>query len=87
MIRQQTVKNLIKATGVGVHTGKLINMTLRPAAVNTGIVFRRIDLDVPVEIKAEPQYIGETVLSTCLVKDGVRVATVEHLMSALFCSC
>ncbi len=83
MIRQQTVKNLIKATGVGVHTGKLINMTLRPAAVNTGIVFRRIDLDVPVEIKAEPQYIGETVLSTCLVKDGVRVATVEHLMSAL----
>lgn len=83
MIRQRTLKNIIRATGVGLHTGEKVYLTLRPAAANTGIVFRRIDLPVPVEIKAHPYAVGDTRLSSCLEKDGVRVSTVEHLMSAL----
>ena len=83
MIYQRTLKNLVRATGVGLHTGVKVYLTLRPAAPNTGIVFRRIDLDVPVEIKANPYAVGDTRLSSCLEKDGVRVSTVEHLMSAL----
>jgi UDP-3-O-[3-hydroxymyristoyl] N-acetylglucosamine deacetylase len=73
---------MIRATGVGLHTGEKVYLTLRPAAPNTGIVFRRIDLPQPVEIKAEPYAVGDTRLSSCLEKDGVRVSTVEHLMSA-----
>src|SRR5690606_21592771 len=57
--------------------------TLRPAAADTGIVFRRVDFDVPVEIKARPENVGETLLSTTLVSDGVKISTVEHLLSAL----
>ena len=82
MIKQRTLKNIIRATGVGLHTGEKVYLTLRPAAPNTGIVFRRIDLKQPVEIKADPHRVGDTRLSTCLEKNGVRVATVEHLMSA-----
>lgn len=82
MIRQRTLKNVIKATGVGLHTGKKVLLTLRPAPVNTGIVFRRIDLDPVVELPARAEYVGDTSLSTSLVRDGVRVATVEHLLSA-----
>lgn len=82
MIRQRTLKNAIRATGVGLHTGEKVFMTLRPAAANTGIVFRRIDLPQPVEIKADAHLVGDTRLSSCLVKDGVKVSTVEHLMSA-----
>jgi UDP-3-O-[3-hydroxymyristoyl] N-acetylglucosamine deacetylase len=83
VIRQRTLKNTIRATGVGLHTGEKVYLTLRPAAVDTGIVFRRVDLPQPVEIKAEPYAVGDTRLSSCLQKDGVRVQTVEHLMSAL----
>ncbi len=84
MIKQRTLKNVIRATGVGMHTGEKVLMTLRPAPVNTGIVFRRVDLDPIVEIKAEPDRVGDTALSTTMVDDnGVRVATIEHLMSAL----
>lgn len=83
MIRQRTLKNSIRATGVGLHTGEKVYLTLRPAAPNTGIVFRRVDLDEPVEIKAHPENVGDTQLSTCLVQDGVRVSTVEHLLSAM----
>jgi UDP-3-O-[3-hydroxymyristoyl] N-acetylglucosamine deacetylase len=83
LIRQRTLKNMIRATGVGLHTGEKVYLTLRPAAAGTGIVFRRIDLAVPVEIKANPYAVGDTRLSSCLEKDGVRVSTVEHLMSAL----
>jgi UDP-3-O-[3-hydroxymyristoyl] N-acetylglucosamine deacetylase len=83
MLRQRTIKTAIRATGVGLHTGKKVYMTLRPAAENTGIVFRRVDLDEPVDIQADPRSVGETMLGTTLVKDGVKVATVEHLMSAL----
>ena len=83
MIRQRTLKNSISATGVGLHTGTKVYLTLRPAVANTGVVFRRVDFAEPVEIKACPQNVGETTLSTTLVKDGVRVSTVEHLLSAM----
>ncbi|MDH4106933.1 MAG: UDP-3-O-acyl-N-acetylglucosamine deacetylase [Gammaproteobacteria bacterium] len=83
MLRQRTLKTAIRATGVGLHTGEKVYMTLRPAAENTGIVFRRVDLDEPVEIPADAELVGETMLGTTLVRDGVKVATVEHLMSAL----
>ncbi len=83
MIKQRTLKNAIKATGIGLHTGEKIYLTLRPAPVNTGIVFRRVDLDEPVEIAARPENVGSTTLSTTLMKDGVRISTVEHLLSAL----
>ncbi|MBI2295217.1 MAG: UDP-3-O-acyl-N-acetylglucosamine deacetylase [Betaproteobacteria bacterium] len=82
MIRQRTLKNMIRATGVGLHTGAKVYLTLRPAAPNTGIVFRRVDLAQPVELKADPYAVGDTRLSSCLEKDGVRVSTVEHLLSA-----
>ena len=83
MIRQRTLKNVIRATGVGIHTGDKVYMTLRPAAVDTGIVFRRVDLPQAVEIKACCQTVGDTSLSTTLVEGDVRVATVEHLLSAM----
>jgi UDP-3-O-[3-hydroxymyristoyl] N-acetylglucosamine deacetylase len=83
MLRQRTLKNTIRATGVGLHTGEKVLMTLGPAPVNAGIVFRRTDLDPPVEIKGDGMHVGETTLGTSLIKDGVRVATIEHLMSAL----
>jgi UDP-3-O-[3-hydroxymyristoyl] N-acetylglucosamine deacetylase len=83
MIRQRTLKNSIRATGVGLHTGEKVYLTLRPAPANTGIRFCRVDLDPVVEIAADPENVADTVLSTCLSKDGVRVATVEHLLSAL----
>jgi len=83
LIHQRTLKNVIRATGVGMHTGDKVLMTLRPAPVNTGIVFRRVDLDPVFEIKAQADHVGDTALSTTLVRDGVRVATIEHLMSAL----
>jgi len=83
MIRQRTLKNVIRATGVGLHTGEKIYLTLRPAAIDTGIVFRRVDLDVPVDIPARPEYVGDTQLCTTVCRDGTRVSTVEHLLSAL----
>ena len=83
MIRQRTLKNVIRATGVGLHTGEKVYLTLRPAAIDSGIIFRRVDLPEPVEIKASPENVGDTQLSTTLIKDGVRISTVEHLLSAL----
>jgi UDP-3-O-[3-hydroxymyristoyl] N-acetylglucosamine deacetylase len=83
MIKQRTLKNIVRATGVGLHTGEKVYLTLRPAAPNTGIVFRRIDLERVVEIKADPYAVKDTRLSSCLEKDNARVQTVEHLMSAL----
>lgn len=82
MIKQRTLKNVIRATGVGLHTGKKVFLTLRPAAPDTGIVFRRTDLDPHLEIPARSEYVGDTNLSTSLTKDGERIATVEHLLSA-----
>lgn len=83
MLKQRTLKTSIRATGVGLHGGQKVYMTLRPAPANTGIVFRRIDLDEPVDVPADARLVGETMLGTTLIRDGARVATVEHLMSAL----
>ncbi len=83
MIRQRTLKNIIRATGIGLHSGEKVYLTLRPAAVNTGIVFRRMDLDPVVEIPALAKNVGETTMSTTLVKGDVKVDTVEHLLSAM----
>jgi len=83
MLRQRTIKTAIRATGVGLHSGEKVYMTLRPAAENSGITFRRVDLDEPKDIPADANLVGETMLGTTLIKDGVKVATVEHLMSAL----
>jgi UDP-3-O-[3-hydroxymyristoyl] N-acetylglucosamine deacetylase len=82
MIRQRTLKNVIRATGVGLHTGEKVFLTLRPAAVNTGIVFRRIDLKPVVDVEAILDNVSSTRMSTTLERDGVRISTVEHLMSA-----
>lgn len=82
MIKQRTLKNTIRATGVGLHTGDKIYLTLRPAEANTGIRFRRVDLDEPLTIEATPQNVGETVLSTTLVAGDVKISTIEHLLSA-----
>ena len=83
VIKQRTLKNVIRATGVGLHTGEKVYLTLRPAAADTGIVFRRVDLEQPVEIEAKATNVGDTTLSTTLVNGDVRVSTVEHLLSAL----
>jgi len=82
MIRQRTLKNVIRATGVGLHTGDKVCLTLRPAEPDTGIIFRRIDLPQPVEIRACPENVGDTSLSTTLVSGNARISTVEHLLSA-----
>lgn len=83
MLRQRTLKSLIRASGVGLHTGQKVRITLRPAPPDTGIVFRRIDLATPVDIPARAELVGEARLASTLVKGEVKVHTVEHLMSAL----
>lgn len=82
MARQRTLKNTIEASGVGLHTGNKVYMTLRPAAPNTGIVFRRVDLAEPVDIQARAEHVSDTMLSTTLEQHGATVSTVEHIMSA-----
>lgn len=83
MISQRTLQNSIRGTGVGLHSGDKVYLTLRPAPINTGIVFRRVDLSPVVEIQACAENVSDTMLSTNLEKDGVRVQTVEHLLSAM----
>jgi UDP-3-O-[3-hydroxymyristoyl] N-acetylglucosamine deacetylase len=83
MLRQRTLKNKIKSTGVGLHSGVRVELMLRPAAADTGIVFHRTDLPKPVTISADARNVGDTRLSSSLEKDGARISTVEHLMSAL----
>ena len=82
MIKQRTLKNVIRATGVGLHTGRKVYLTLRPAPVDTGIIFQRVDLDPAVDIPARPEHVSDTRLSTTLEQNGIKVSTVEHLMSA-----
>ncbi|WP_341326546.1 UDP-3-O-acyl-N-acetylglucosamine deacetylase [Methylotuvimicrobium sp. KM2] len=82
MIKQRTLKNTIRATGVGLHTGDKVYLTLRPAEPNTGIRFRRVDLEEPVTIDATPENVGETTLSTTLVQNNIKISTIEHLLSA-----
>ncbi len=83
MIRQRTLKNVIRATGVGLHTGSKVYLTLRPAPVDSGIIFRRVDLEPAVELKARAENVGDTTLSSTLTNGAVRISTVEHLLSAL----
>ena len=83
MIRQRTLKNAIRATGVGLHTGEKIYLTLKPAPIDTGIIFRRVDLDPVAEIPALAEYVGDTRLSSTLIDGDVRISTVEHLLSAM----
>jgi UDP-3-O-[3-hydroxymyristoyl] N-acetylglucosamine deacetylase len=83
MIKQRTLKNIIRATGVGLHTGEKIYLTLRPAPIDNGIIFRRVDLDPVVEIHASAENVTETTLSTTIGKGDVKVSTVEHLLSAM----
>src|SRR3954468_18063661 len=82
MVGQRTLKNSIRASGVGLHTGKKVLMCLRPAPPDTGIVFRRMDMPNPVDIPAHAQNVGETTLGTTLVQGEARISTVEHLLSA-----
>lgn len=79
---QRTLKNVIRATGVGLHTGEKVYLTLRPAPENTGIIFCRVDVNPIVDIPARTEFVGDTSFNTCLAKDGCRIATVEHLLSA-----
>src|SRR5262245_42376569 len=83
MLRQRTLKSLVKASGVGLHTGQKVRMSLRPAPVDTGIVFRRVDLAAPADIPARAELVGESRLASTLVRGEAKVYTVEHLMSAL----
>ena len=83
MLRQRTLKNIIRATGVGLHSGEKVFLTLRPAPVDAGIVFRRVDLDPVLELPARADLVTETVLCTGLSREGGKVMTVEHLLSAL----
>ena len=82
MVKQRTLKNPVHAIGVGLHTGEKVSLNLRPAPVNFGIEFHRVDLDPVVKLKADALSVHDTRLSTCLEQDGARVATIEHLMSA-----
>lgn len=83
MIRQRSLKTIVKTTGVGLHSGRKVELVMRPAAPDTGIVFRRLDLPAPVDIKADPFSVRDTRLSTSIERDDVKISTVEHLMSAL----
>jgi len=82
MVKQRTLKNSVHATGVGLHTGERVKLTLSPAPINSGIVFRRVDVAPVVVIHAEAHAVHDTRLSTCLEINGTRISTIEHLMSA-----
>ncbi|MDO8208289.1 MAG: UDP-3-O-acyl-N-acetylglucosamine deacetylase [Gallionella sp.] len=83
MVKQRTLKTSVSVTGVGLHSGEKVTLSLRPAPVNSGIVFRRVDVKPVEEIKARADLVHDTRLSTCMEQNGVRIATIEHLMSAL----
>ena len=83
MLKQRTLRQLARTVGIGLHSGTKVELVLRPAAAETGIVFRRVDLDPPVEIKLTPEAVVDTRMATTIGRDSVRIATIEHLMSAL----
>ena len=83
MLKQRTLRNPIKAVGIGLHTGKNITMELIPAEINSGIIFIRTDIDETVLIPAIAENVGDTSLSTALIKDGIKISTIEHLLSAI----
>lgn len=82
MLKQHTIKESVHTTGVGLHSGTKVGLTLRAAPVNTGVVFRRTDIDPPVEFSLKPDLIGDTRMASTLVKGDVKISTIEHLMSA-----
>lgn len=84
MIKQRTIKKIVSATGVGLHKGDKVKLTLRPAPENTGIIFRRVDLEPIVEFKTDPFLVGDTMMCTCLIgENDVRLSTTEHLVAAI----
>ena len=83
MLKQRTLKKIVKTTGVGLHSGSKVTLSLRPAQPDTGVIFRRVDLEPPVDLKADPFSVGDTRWASCLERDGATVATIVHLMSAL----
>ena len=84
MIRQRTLKSIVETTGVGLHSGRKVTLTLRPAPANTGVIYRRTDMEPPVDFPADPADVRDTMLCTALVNDeGVRISTVEHLSAAI----
>lgn len=83
MLKQRTLASVVTGTGVGLHSGAKVRLVLKPAPPDTGIVFTRVDLSPPVELKADPFMVGDTRMASCLERDGVKLGTVEHLMSAL----
>jgi UDP-3-O-[3-hydroxymyristoyl] N-acetylglucosamine deacetylase len=83
MLKQRTVKQLVRSVGIGLHSGTKVQLVLRPAAADTGIVFRRVDLDPPVDIALTPEAVVDTRMATTIGRGEVRIATIEHLMSAL----
>lgn len=82
MLKQRTIRQIVRTIGVGLHSGTKVELTLRPAAPNTGIVFRRVDLNPPVDLPSSATGVGDTRMASVLEKDGAKVSTVEHLMSA-----
>ena len=83
MLKQRTLKTTIKTTGVGLHTGARVDLVLRPAAPDAGVVFHRVDLPAVVSIRADARHVGDTRLSSTLRHDGTSISTVEHVLSAL----
>src|SRR5699024_7068087 len=84
MVKQRTLKRMVKTTGVGLHTGRKVTLVLRPAPANTGIIYRRVDLQPAVDFPADAKSVRDTMLCTCLINDkGVRISTVEHINAAL----
>jgi UDP-3-O-[3-hydroxymyristoyl] N-acetylglucosamine deacetylase len=83
MLKQKTLKQIARTVGIGLHSGSKVELLLRPAAADTGIVFRRVDLDPPVDIRLTPEAVVDTRMATTIGREGVTVATIEHLMSAL----
>ena len=82
MLKQSTIKKTVKTIGVGLHSGTKVELTIRPAPVDSGIVFRRVDLNPPVEFPVSAQGVGDTRMASTLLRDGVKISTVEHVMSA-----
>lgn len=83
MVKQRTLKSSVSVTGVGLHSGEKVTLSLRPGPINSGVVFRRVDVKPVEEICARADLVHDTRLSTCMEQNGVRIATIEHLMSAL----
>ncbi|PDH39058.1 MAG: UDP-3-O-[3-hydroxymyristoyl] N-acetylglucosamine deacetylase, partial [OM182 bacterium MED-G24] len=84
MIRQRTIKNVIRGRGVGLHTGETVSLRLLPATVDTGVIFSRVDVEPAVDIPALSQHVSETTLATTISSGECRISTIEHLMSALY---